>query len=420
MIDLRVLRDDPDGVAAALSRRGLDPADLANVRDLDERRRALVAEVDTARSEQKNASKAIGPAAPDERQTLIDAASRLKERVGELEQELAAVEAEFNAAAARIPNLPHPDAPDGVEGDGVVLRTFGDRPDFDFEPRDHVELLESADAIDLVRGAKVSGARFAYLKGDGAMLEFALVRYAIDVAMRHGHIPVIPPVLVKEPAMYGTGFLPTDAQQIFTTHDEEFYLAGTSEVPLAALHMDEIFDPGDLPLRYVGYSPCFRREAGAHGKDTRGILRVHQFEKIEMFSFVHPDDSGDEHERILSIEEEIFAGLEIHAQVVDIPVGDLGASAARKFDLEAWMPGQQAYREITSCSNTTDYQARRLKARMKVVDGDNLFVHTLNGTAIAVQRAIIALVEQHQRADGSVAVPGALQPYLGREVLLAR
>ena len=420
MIDLRLLREDPDGVAAALSRRGLDPADLANVRDLDERRRALVAEVDTARSEQKNASRTIGQAAPDERQTMIDAASRLKERVGELEQDLATVEAEFNAAAARIPNLPHPDAPDGVEGDGVVLRTFGDRPDFDFEPRDHVELLESADAIDLVRGAKVSGARFAYLKGDGAMLEFALVRYAIDVAMRHGHIPVIPPVLVKEPAMYGTGFLPTDAQQIFTTHDEEFYLAGTSEVPLAALHMDEIFDPADLPLRYVGYSPCFRREAGAHGKDTRGILRVHQFEKVEMFSFVHPDASSDEHDRILSIEEEIFAGLEIHAQVVDIPVGDLGASAARKFDLEAWMPGQQAYREITSCSNTTDYQSRRLKARMKVVDGDNLFVHTLNGTAIAVQRAIIALVEQHQRADGSVAVPGALQPYLGREVLLAR
>ncbi len=420
MIDLRLLREDPDGVTVALSRRGLEPADLAHVRDLDERRRALVAEVDTARSEQKNASQFIGQAAPDERQTLIDAASRLKERVGELEGALAAVEAEFTAAAARIPNLPHPDAPDGVEGDGVVLRTFGERPDFDFDPRDHVELLESADAIDLTRGAKVSGARFAYLKGDGAMLEFALVRYAIDVAMRHGHIPVIPPVLVKEPAMYGTGFLPTDAQQIFTTQDDEFYLVGTSEVPLAALHMDEIFDPADLPLRYVGYSPCFRREAGAHGKDTRGILRVHQFEKVEMFSFVHPDASSDEHERILSIEEEIFAGLEIHAQVVDIPVGDLGASAARKYDLEAWMPGQQAYREITSCSNTTDYQARRLKARMKVKDGDNLLVHTLNGTALAVQRAIIALVEQHQRADGSVAVPAALQPYLGREVLLAR
>jgi len=420
MIDLRLLREDPDGVAAALSRRGLDPADLNHVRDLDERRRALVAEVDTARSEQKHASKAIGQAAPDERQTMIDAASRLKEHLGELEQDLAAVDAEFNAAAARIPNPPHPDAPDGVEGDGVVRRTFGERPAFDFEPRDHVELLESADAIDLTRGAKVSGARFAYLKGDGAMLEFALVRYAIDVAMRHGHIPVIPPVLVKEPAMYGTGFLPTDAQQIFTTKDDEFYLAGTSEVPLAALHMDEIFDPEDLPLRYVGYSPCFRREAGAHGKDTRGILRVHQFEKVEMFSFVHPDASSDEHERLLSIEQEIFAGLEIHAQVVDIPVGDLGASAARKFDLEAWMPGQQAYREITSCSNTTDYQARRLKARMKVVDGDNLLVHTLNGTALAVQRAIIALVEQHQRADGSVAVPAALQPYLGREVVLAR
>jgi seryl-tRNA synthetase len=420
MIDPRLLRDDRDAVAAALARRGFDRADLDRLRAIDDRRRSLVAEVDDARAEQGNASRLIGRADPDERPTLIERASELKSRVAELEAQLAEVEADHARAFARVPNLPHPDAPDGVEGDGVVLRTIGTKPEFDFAPRDHVDLLEPPGAIDLARGAKVSGARFAYLKGEGALLEFALVRYAIDIAMAHGHTPVIPPVLVREPAMYGTGFLPTDEQQLFLTRDDDFYLVGTAEVPLAALHLDELLDEDELPIRYVGYSPCFRREAGAHGKDTRGILRVHQFEKVELFSFVHPDRSDDEHERILSIEEEIFSGLDIHAQVVDIPVGDLGASAARKYDLEAWLPGQDAYREVTSCSNTTDYQARRLKARIRVAGGDNVLVHTLNGTALAVQRAIIALVEQHQRADGTVLVPGPLQPYLGREVLFAR
>jgi seryl-tRNA synthetase len=420
MIDPHLLRDDLDAVATALARRGFDRADLDRLRDLDERRRSLVAEVDQARAEQGSASRAIGKAGADERPVLIERASAMKTRVAELEDQLAVAEADHARAFAAVPNLPHPDAPDGVEGDGIVLRTIGTKPDFDFEPRDHVDLLEPAGAIDLARGAKVSGSRFAYLKGEGALLELALVRYAIDVAGRYGHVPVIPPVLVREPAMYGTGFLPTDEQQLFLTRDDDLYLVGTAEVPLAALHMDELLDPADLPIRYVGYSPCFRREAGAHGKDTRGILRVHQFEKVELFSFVHPDGSDDEHQRILSIEEEIFSGLGIHAQVVDIPVGDLGASAARKFDLEAWLPGQDAYREVTSCSNTTDYQARRLKARIRVADGDNVLVHTLNGTALAVQRAIIALVEQHQRADGSVAVPEALQPYLGAEVLFAR
>ncbi len=420
MIDPRLLRDDLDATATALARRGYDRADLEALRDLDERRRNLIAEVDGARAQQGAASKAIGKASPEDRGAMIQAAQELKDAVARLEEDLARVRAEHTDRFARVPNLPQVDAPDGVEGDGVVLRSFGDKPTFDFEPRDHVELLEAADAIDLARGAKVSGARFAYLKGEGALLEFALVRYAIDVAMRHGHVPIIPPVMVREEAMYGTGFLPTDEQSIFLTRDDDYYLVGTSEVPLAAMHMDELLDEAELPVRYVGYSPCFRREAGAHGKDTRGILRVHQFEKVEMFSFVHPDNSDDEHERILSIEEEIFSGLGIHAQVVDIPVGDLGASAARKFDLEAWLPGQQAYREVTSCSNTTDYQARRLKCRIRVAGGDNLLVHTLNGTALAVQRAIIALVEQHQRADGTVLVPEALQPHLGREVLFSR
>ncbi len=420
MIDTRLLTDDLDATASALARRGLTRADLDGLASLDARRRSLIARVDQARAEQRAASKDIGRVSPEQRAQLIEAAQALKDEVARLESELAEVQTEHAAAFARVPNLPHADAPDGVEGDGVVLRTIGPpRPQID-DPRDHVDLLEAADALDLARGAKVSGARFAYLKGEGALLEFALVRYAIEVAMRHGHTPVIPPVLVREEAMYGTGFLPTDEQQLFATRDDDLYLVGTSEVPLAALHLDELLDADQLPVRYVGYSPCFRREAGAHGKDTRGILRVHQFEKVELFSFVAPDASDAEHERILAIEEEIFSGLEIHAQVVDIPVGDLGASAARKYDLEAWLPGQSAYREVTSCSNTTDYQARRLRTRIRTEGGDNVLVHTLNGTALAVQRAIIALVEQHQRPDGSVRVPEALQPHLGREVLFAR
>jgi seryl-tRNA synthetase len=419
MIDPRLLRTEPDLVTAALARRGYDRDRVDALVALDDRRRSLTAEVDRARADQKAASSGIGKASPEDRPALIARASDLKAQVATLEQQLADVEAEHTATFARVPNLPHRGAPDGQEGDGIVLRTFGDRPTFDFTPRDHVELMETAGALDLARGARTSGARFAYLKAEGALLELALVRYALEVAGRHGHVPVIPPVLVREEAMYGTGFLPTDEQQLFRTRDDDLYLVGTSEVPLAALHMDELLDADDLPLRYAGYSPCFRREAGAHGKDTRGILRVHQFEKVELFSFVHPDRSDDEHERILAIEEEIFTGLEVHAQVVDIPVGDLGASAARKFDIEAWLPGQDAYREVTSCSNTTDYQARRLRTRIRVADGDNVLVHTLNGTALAVQRAIIALVETHQRADGSVAVPAALVPHLGTEVLFA-
>jgi seryl-tRNA synthetase len=420
MIDLRLLRTEPDTVAAALARRGLDRSRVDDLLALDERRRSLTAEVDQARADQKQASGSIGKATPDERPALIERASQLKAAVADLEAQLAEAEAEHAATFARVPNLPHPDAPDGQEGDGTVLRTFGEKPAFDFPPKDHVALMEAADALDLGRGARTSGARFAYLKGEGALLEFALVRYALEVAGRHGHTPVIPPVLVREDAMYGTGFLPTDEQQLYRLPEDDLYLIGTSEVPLAALHQGELLGAQDLPLRYAGYSPCFRREAGAHGKDTRGILRVHQFEKVELFSFVAPDAADAEHERILGIEEELFAGLGIHAQVVDIPVGDLGASAARKFDIEAWLPGQDAYREVTSCSNTTDYQARRLRTRIRVEGGDNVLVHTLNGTAIAVQRAIIALVETHQRADGSVAVPEALVPHLGTEVLFAK
>jgi seryl-tRNA synthetase len=421
MIDARLLSDEPGPTATALARRGVGPDVLEALRAHATRRRAAIAALDTARAEQNAASKAIGRAAAEDRPAAIAAAAELKERVAALEVERAEAERAHDDAFARIPNLPHPDAPDGVEGDGIVVRTVGTRPTLDggAAPRDHVELLERTDALDLVRGAKVSGSRFAYLKGEGALLELALVRYAVDVALEHGHVPVVPPVLVREPAMFGTGFLPTDEQQLFATRDDDLYLVGTSEVPLAGLHMDEVLEPSELPLRYAGISPCFRREAGAHGKDTRGIFRVHQFEKVELFSLVAPEDGDAEHERILATQLAILAGLELHAQVVDIPVGDLGASAARKFDVEAWIPSQGAFREVTSCSNTTDYQARRLRIRMRVEGGDNRLVHTLNGTALAVQRTIIALVEQHQRADGTVVVPATLVPYLGREVLFA-
>ncbi len=419
MIDVRLLRDDTDRMADALARRGYARHQVDELLELDRRRRELIADVDNARNEQKTASRAIGQASADDRPGLIKEAGFLKDRVAELEEELAAAEAAFDEGFARVPNLPHPDAPDGEEGEGVVRETVGDRPSFDFPVRDHVDLLEAADALDLARGAKVSGARFAYLKGAGALLEFALVRYAMDVVQAHGHTPVVPPVMVREEAMYGTGFLPTDEQQIYRTADDDLYLVGTSEVPLAGLHMDEILQDDDLPIRYAGFSTCFRREAGAYGKDTRGIFRVHQFDKVEMFSFVHPERSDEEHERLLEIEKEVMDGLDLHYQVVDIPVGDLGASASRKFDIEVWLPGQEAYRELTSCSNTTDYQARRLKARIRREGSDNELVHTLNGTALAVGRTIIAVVENHQRADGSVAVPERLQPYLGTNVLLA-
>ncbi|MFN2556732.1 MAG: serine--tRNA ligase [Nitriliruptorales bacterium] len=416
MIDVRLLREDPDGVAAALARRGVGDDVVEEIIELDRLRRVVVSEVEGLRAEQNARSRAIGHAPPERRSELIAAAAELKEPLRRAEEELEAVSSKLAETLAQIPNLPDPVAPDGGEEDSVELRLSGTRPAFDFPPRDHVQLLESAGALDLARAAKVSGARFYFLRQEGALLELALVRYALDIAQRHGHIPVIPPVLVRQDALFGTGFFPTDEQQIFATRDDDLYLVGTSEVSLASMHADEILP--ELPLRYAGFSTCFRREAGSYGKDTRGIFRVHQFDKVELFSFVERDASREEHERILAIEEDLMQGLELHYRVVDIAVGDLGASAARKFDVEAWLPGQEMYRELTSCSNTTDYQARRLRTRYRRSDGSTQLVHTLNGTALAVPRTIIALVETHQRADGSVAVPERLRPYMGCEELL--
>ncbi len=345
----------------------------------------------------------------------IAAMRTLGDTIKEREASLAEVEEQLKAMLLEIPNLVLDDVPDGGEEDASVLRHVGTPREFDFAVKDHLDLGLALDMIDMERGAKVSGSRFAYLKGDLVLLQFALVRYGLDIIGAKGFRPVIPPVLVREDAMYGTGFFPTDRAQVYQTVDGDC-LVGTSEVPLAAMHMQEFLEAEKLPLRYAGYSSCFRREAGAAGRDTRGILRVHQFDKVEMFTFCLPEQAAFEHELILSAEEEILQGLGIPYRVVNIAAGDLGAPAAQKFDCEAWMPGQQQYREVTSCSNCTDYQARRLDCRYRTEKGPR-FVHTLNGTAIAVGRTLIAIMENYQRADGSIAVPKVLQPLMGKDVL---
>ena len=331
-------------------------------------------------------------------------------RIKELETELAAVEADRAGLAGTIPNPPDPEAPDGdTDEDAVVLREVGERPAFGFEVRDHLDLGRALGLIETEKAAAASGSRFAYLLGDLVLVELALIRFAVGLVGERGFTPVVPPVLVREEPLYGTGFFPGEREMIYEVERDELFLVGTSEVALAALHADEILDGADLPIRYAGISTCFRREAGAAGKDTRGIFRVHQFDKVEMFSFVEPSKAKDEHERLLATEERILGELEIPYRVVDIPVGDLGAPAARKFDCEAWIPSQQRYRELTSTSNTTDYQARRLGCRYRSAEGAAPeHVHTLNGTAVAVGRTLIAIIENRQDEDGSISIPQAL------------
>jgi seryl-tRNA synthetase len=417
MLDLKLVREDPERVKASLAKRGPGVADQVDrLLEAAAARRRLVTEVDALRAEQKRRGKEVARATPEERERLLAGLKELSARLDEAEARLRAAEAELAELQARIPNLPDPATPAGGEEDSVELRRVGTPPAFDFPVRDHLELGELLGAIDTVRAAKVSGARFGYLLGQGALLEFALVRFVMDRLTAAGFVPMIPPVLVRREAMFGTGFLPTDEQQIFRTADDDLYLAGTSEVPLVSYHSDELLDPGALPLRYAGFSTCFRREAGSYGKDTRGIFRVHQFDKVEMVSFVLPEASATEHELLLAREEEILQALELPYRVVDIAAGDLRGSAARKFDCEAWIPSQGTYRELTSTSNCTDYQARRIGCRVKGSEG-NRPLHTLNGTAVAVGRTIVALLENHQHADGSVRVPDALQPYLGTDLI---
>jgi seryl-tRNA synthetase len=404
LLDLKLVREEPDRYRAALARRGALEA-LDEALELDARRRELLPELEELRAEKNLACKSIGEHQRngEDASEAIEEVRRVSEREGALEKELSAIEERRQAVLASLPNVPDDSAPDEEQ----ALREVGEAG---ASGRDHLELL--GDLVDLEAGARVAGARFAYLKGPLVMLEFALVRWALELLEGKGHVPVIPPVLVREEALFGTGFLPDTEQQIYRVPDDDLYLAGTSEVPLASLHAGEILASDALPLRYAGFSTCFRREAGAAGKDTRGIFRVHQFDKVEMFSFVQPEESREEHERLLAIEEEIFQALEVPYRVVNIPVHDLGASAAKKYDLEAWLPGQERYREVTSCSNTTDYQARRLGIRFRPAEGESpVHAHTLNGTALAVQRTIIALVENHQRGDGSIEVPAMLHPY---------
>jgi seryl-tRNA synthetase len=414
MLDLKLIRSDPERVKRALARRGA-AGDVDELLALDARRRELLPRIEGAQAERKTLSKRIGEAKQrgEEAAEPMRAVQALKQTIESGKAELEKVEAELERVAATLPNLPDPDAPEGMtEEDAVVVREVGERPSFAFEPRDHLEIGAELGLIDVESAARLSGSRFAYLKGDLVLLELALVRFVLDLVRAEGHEPVVPPVLVREEALYGTGFLPGDRDQIYEVPRDELFLVGTSEVSLAGLHAGEILDAGRLPLRYAGFSTCFRREAGAAGRDTRGIFRVHQFDKVEMFSFVEPSASAAEHERLLAIEERILGELEIPYRVVNVAAGDLGAPAAKKYDCEAWVPSQGRHRELTSCSNTTDYQARRLNCRYRPADNEApQAVHTLNGTAVAVGRTMIALIENRQQKDGGFTLPKTLHPY---------
>ncbi len=419
MLDLRAIREDPASARAALERRGAAEA-LDELLAADARRRELLPEVEGRRAAQNEASEEIAASkrAGDDAGELIERMKGVSAELKALAAELSEVEQRRDSLAATLPNLPHPEAPDGGEEDAVTLREVGERPSFAFEVRDHLELGLEHGWIEVEKAAAASGSRFAYLLGDLVMVELALIRFVVDTVRDEGFEPVVPPVLVREGPLYGTGFFPGEREMIYEVERDELFLVGTSEVSIAALHADEILDADSLPRRYAGISTCFRREAGAAGKDTRGIFRVHQFDKVEMFSFVEPGESEAEHERLLAVEERILSALELPYRVIEIAIGDLGAPAARKFDCEAWIPSQGRYRELTSCSNTTDFQARRLGARFRPApDASPEVLHTLNGTAVAVGRTLIALLENGQQADGSVRLPASLAQAGAPEVI---
>ncbi|PUA82964.1 serine--tRNA ligase [Nocardioides currus] len=412
MIDARLLRDDPDRIRAAQVKRGLSPDVVDRALAADEARRSAIATYESRRAEQKSLGKQVAQAQGEEKTALLARTKALSAEVKELEAAQGAAETEWDEALRSIPNPAADESPAGGEDDFVVLEHVGTPREFDFEPRDHIELGRMLGAIDLERGAKVSGSRFYFLTGIGAQLELALVNMAMDQARNAGFTQVIAPSLVKPRAMEGTGFLGQAADDVYRIEGEDLYLVGTSEVPMAAYHSDEILDAGALPLRYSAFSPCFRKEAGSHGKDTKGIIRVHWFDKVEMFVLTTVEESYAEHQRLLAWEKEFLDKLELAYRVIDVAAGDLGLSAQRKFDCEAWIPTQGKYRELTSTSNCTDFQSRRLDIRTRGESG-NTPVATLNGTLTAITRTIVAILETHQQADGSVRVPEALRPYLG-------
>jgi seryl-tRNA synthetase len=414
VIDAKLIRSEPDRVRDALDRRGAAKA-VDDFLELDGERRRLLALVEQSRSEANAAAKDIGKAKQEGRDTSIAIArqAQLKRQTAEEEAELATVESRLRELMLAIPNLPDPTAAEGVtDEDAETLRLHGDKPAFDFEPKDHLDLAgpDGLGLIDMEDAGRVSGSRFHYLLGDLVRLEFALIQWALDKLTAKGFTPVIPPVLVREEAMVGTGFFPEARAQVYGVPNDGLFLVGTAEVPLASLHGGKVFAADELPLYYVGFSTCFRREAGAAGKDTRGIFRVHQFDKLELFVYCLPETSQHEHERILAIEEEIAQELGFHYRVQNIPVGDLGAAAAKKYDIEVWLPGQQRYRELTSCSNCTDYQARRLDTRVRGESGMRP-LHMLNGTAVTSSRTLLALIEYGQQADGSVRTPEVLHRF---------
>lgn len=413
MLDPRLLRDNPDLIAESLARRG-SSIDLGALADLDRDYRSALQEAEQLRSKQKEAGKEIATLDGEAKQAAIDQVSELAGAQRTAASRADELAERFRLAWLDLPNLVDPTAADGLtEDDAVEIKRVGDPAT---EGTSHAQLGESLDIIDTERGAKVSGSRFGYLKGKGAMLELSLVRWAMDHLVNEGFTPMIPPVLVREHALEGTGFFPEAREQVYEIPKDELFLVGTAEVPLAAYHGDEILEMEELPMRYAGFSTCFRREAGTYGKDTAGIFRVHQFDKVEMFVFTDPEDSAGEHDRLLSVEEALVQQLDVPYRVVNVAAGDLGASAAKKYDIEAWFPGEQAFREITSCSNTTDFQARRLKIRVRGETG-NRVLHTLNGTACAVGRTILAILENHQQPDGSVVIPEALRPYTGFDII---
>jgi seryl-tRNA synthetase len=416
VIDLKLLRDDPEALRASQRARGEDPGAVDALLAADESRREAVGRADTLRAEQRQLGKKIGQARGDERTELLTYGKELAAQVKAAEVAQAEADEALTAAQRALPNLVIDGVPAGGEDDYAVLEHVGTPREFDFPVRDHVELLEGLGGLDSERGAKVAGARFYFLTGIGAQLQLALLTMAMNKAIAAGFTMMIPPVLVKPEIMEGTGFLGAHAAEVYRLRDDDLYLVGTSEVPLAGYHSGEILDLSAGPKRYAGWSTCFRREAGSYGKDTRGIIRVHQFDKIEMFSYCPPDDAEAEHQRLLGWEREMLAAVDVPYRVIDTAAGDLGASAARKFDCEGWVPSQGRYRELSSTSNCTTFQARRLNVRYRDGDGRNQVVATLNGT-LATTRWIVAILENHQRPDGSVTVPAQLRPFLGQDVL---
>lgn len=412
MIDPQLLRTDPDRVKQSQRARGASEALVDDALAAERERRTALTEYERLRAEQNTLSKQIAGASADDRKQLVDQASALAAQVKEANALATAAEQRFTDIALRIDNIVVESVPAGGEENFVVLRTHGEVPTFTFEPRDHLAIAETLGALDMERGAKVSGARFYFLRGIGARLEIALMNMALDRALAHGFIPLITPTLVKPEIMRGTGFLGEHADEVYHLPEDDLYLTGTSEVALAGYHSDEIIDLSQGPLRYAGWSTCYRREAGSHGKDTKGIIRVHQFNKLEMFVYAAPADAEAEHDRLVAWQEDMLKALQLTYRVIDVAAGDLGSSAARKFDIEAWIPTQETYRELTSTSNCTTFQARRLNTRSRTDDGKTATVATLNGT-LATTRWLVALLETHQHADGSVSVPDALQPYLG-------